>query len=301
MKAMKSVVSQQDKSDDIIAEHYSRIKRENESLRQQISELKHIGHPDLSESDRKTTDPMIEDFTFTLDIKSTKKSEREILMSLPCHFTWKLEEECNKSYKNGVCGYKETTYHPELSPTPHTAMMGYLQVSELRPPEQRDPMAALSWFDKALRDNQKELESSDDKDGPLGDKLVILADKAWIYHTLGEVDKVREILHEIEQLGSGKLTEKQKAFVYGHKGTAFTYFVKKTCNEGIDSFKRALSVFPNKPDWLVLKSILQFYRSGRMYATTDVEYILSMKECKISLKRVLEINPNHSYARTSLV
>ncbi|XP_077977119.1 uncharacterized protein LOC144432726 [Glandiceps talaboti] len=303
MEAMKSVVSQQDKSDDRIAEYYSRIKRENVSLRQRISDLenKGQGHQDLSESDdQKATDQMIEDFTFSLDIKSTKKSEREILMSLPCHFTWKLEEECDRPYKGRMYRYKETTYHPELSPTPHTAMMGYLQVSEIRPPEQRDPDAALSWFDKALQDNQKELDSCDDKDGPLGDKLVILADKAWVYQTLGQVDKVREMLQEIDQIGSGKLTEKQKAFVYGHKGTPFRYFVKKTCNEGIDSLKRALGVFPNKPDWLVLQRLLQFYRDNRMYGTKDEQYTLSIKECKTSLKRVLKINHNHSYARAFL-
>ncbi|XP_077977127.1 uncharacterized protein LOC144432731 [Glandiceps talaboti] len=301
MKAMKSVVSQHDQSEDRIAEHYSKLKRENVSLRQHISDLVNKGDRDLIESDdRKTKDPMIEGFTFTLDIKSTKKSERETLMSLPCHFTWKLEEECDRPDKLRVCKYKETTYHPELSPTPHTAMMGYLQVSELRPPEGRDPMAALSWFDKALQDNQKELDSSDDKDGPLGDKLVILADKAWVYHMLGQVDKMGEILQEINQLGGGKLTEKQKAFVFGHKGTAFMYFVKKTCSEGIDSFKRALSVFPKKPDWLVLQCLLQFYCYHRMYDTTAEKYTLSIKECKMSLKRVMEINPNHSYARAIL-
>ncbi|XP_070568966.1 uncharacterized protein [Ptychodera flava] len=153
----------------------------------------------LESNRRPSVDINIEEFSFKFD--DTQQSYRDVLHKLPCHFTWKQDVDVNFRYEYLMPAADDMLkHHGDLAPVPIKALKGYLYVSKLRPKYKRDPRAALKWFDEALSDNQKELRKCDDNDGPMGDKLVLLADIAWVHFLFGEKGKARERLNEIANL-----------------------------------------------------------------------------------------------------
>ncbi|XP_070569242.1 uncharacterized protein [Ptychodera flava] len=243
------------------------------------------------ESERRpSVDTNIEEFSFKFD--DTQHSYEEILHKLPCHFTWKLEVDFDFRYEF-ITAFADNLlkHHGDFAPVPNKALKGYLYVSKLRPEHERDSRAALKWFDEALSDNKKELGRCDDNDGPLGDKLVLLADIAWVHFLFGEKEKVRERLKEIANLFVGKLTEKQKSYVYGHKGVAFLYLWKGANDEGIDCLQQALLVFPRKVDCFTMSGVKRALVIGKEWTPRKCPLAVSFVQKEFAIKLARRRHP----------
>ncbi|XP_070541685.1 interferon-induced protein with tetratricopeptide repeats 2-like [Ptychodera flava] len=261
----------------------------------------------ISQTKSKTSiysDLMIEDFSFKYELgtATSKSSYEAILKTLPCYFNWNLEESTDEALHTMIgCAEENLVSNTELTLVAHKTMLGYLHVTQIRRMEDRDQFAALSWFEDALSDNQLDIDNCSDNDGPLGDRLILLGNIAWVYFMLGRMDMVDKTLQNITQVFDVQLNESQKAFVYGHQGIAFTYFLKKTCDIGIACFNRALSVFPCHTDWLYWSGYNLYFEKHRLYGeplSTDASSVLDREETLH--KHVLENNSNHCFAKAML-
>ncbi|XP_070567821.1 interferon-induced protein with tetratricopeptide repeats 2-like [Ptychodera flava] len=256
------------------------------------------------ECDRMYRDILIEEFSFQFELgrDASKTSYEAILKTLPCYFNWDLEESTDEDVQVLVgCAKENLVSNTELSLVPHKTMLGYLYVSQLRRTEDKEPSTALSWFDDALSDNLKDIDSCGDNDGPLGDKLILLGNKAWVYFVTGRMDMVDKTLQNIKQISDCKLSEGEKAFIYGHKGMCFAYFLKETCRLSLLCFDRALSIFPNHADWLFWSGAILDIHRMRIYGESFTPEALPLFDRQESFfKRVLQLNNAHPCAMALL-
>ncbi|XP_070568323.1 interferon-induced protein with tetratricopeptide repeats 3-like [Ptychodera flava] len=249
-------------------------------------------------------DPLIEDFSFQHELGGNVSATpyETILKTLPCYFNWDLEESCDEDVQTLVqCAQENLVSNTEMTLVPHKTMLGYLYVTQRRRMEDREPSTALSWFDQALSDNQLDTDSCGDNDGPQGDTLILLGNIAWVYFISGRLDMVDKTLQKIKQKFDNRISESQKAFMYGHKGICFAYFLKKTCDISIACFNRALLVFPCHTDWLFWSAFVLCFQRDRHYREPfDTDAFSVLHEEEILYKHVLENNSNHSFAKAML-
>ncbi|XP_070568325.1 interferon-induced protein with tetratricopeptide repeats 3-like [Ptychodera flava] len=249
-------------------------------------------------------DALIEDFSFQHELGGNVSATpyETILKTLPCYFNWDLEESCDEDVQVLVqCAHENLVSNTEMTLVPHKTMLGYLYVTQLRRMEDREPSTALSWFDQALSDNQLDTDRCSDNDGPRGDTLILLSNIAWVYFTSGRLDMVDKTLQKIKQKFANRISESQKAFMYGHKGICFAYFLKTTFEINIACFNRALSVFPCHTDWLFWSAFTLCFQKDRCYEKpfeTDAKSVLHREE--ILYKHVLENDNNHCFAKAML-
>ncbi|XP_070555928.1 interferon-induced protein with tetratricopeptide repeats 3-like [Ptychodera flava] len=246
-------------------------------------------------------DKLIEDFSFTYD-EITDGSREAILKTLPCYFNWKLEDFSDEDRQVLVrCAQENLKSNTELSLVAHKTVLGYLNMTQFMLTEDRNPDTALRWYDDALADNRKDIDKYGDNDGPLGDKLVLLSNMAWVFFLLNRFDKVDEILKTIKLEFDGKLSKNQKAFIYAHKGMSLVYYEGEMCDVSIACLNRGLSVFPCRVDWLFWSAYMLEAQPFRFYDDFKDQEFLSMLDQSESLYRnVLEHNSNHCYAKAML-
>ncbi|XP_070567820.1 interferon-induced protein with tetratricopeptide repeats 2-like [Ptychodera flava] len=249
-------------------------------------------------------DVLIEEFSFQFElVRDGRNSSYEaILKTLPCYFNWDLEESTDEDFKVMVrCAEENLVSNTELSLVAHKTMLGYLCMTGLRRKDDKDPAAALSWFDDALSDNRLDMESCSDSDGPLGDRLILLGNIAWVYFITGRMDMVHKTLQNIKQISDGKLSDSTKAFIYGHKGISLAYFLKEACWLGLACFELALSIFPNHTDWLFWSGNMLDIHRMRIYGASRTPEALSVLDrTEIIYKHIIEIYSGHNYAITML-
>ncbi|XP_070568324.1 interferon-induced protein with tetratricopeptide repeats 3-like [Ptychodera flava] len=249
-------------------------------------------------------DALIEDFSFRHELGKhvSANSYETILKTLPCYFNWDLEDSSDEALETLVqCAQENLVSNTEMTLVPHKTMLGYLYVTQRRRMEDREPSTALSWFDQALSDNQLDTDSCGDNDGPQGDTLILLGNIAWVYFISGRLDMVGKTLQKIKQKFDNRISESQKAFMYGHKGMCLAYFIKRTCDVSIACFNRALSVFPCHTDWLFWYGFTLCFQRDRYYQKPfDTDAFSVLHEEEILYKHVLENNSNHSFAKAML-
>ncbi|XP_070559281.1 interferon-induced protein with tetratricopeptide repeats 1B-like [Ptychodera flava] len=244
----------------------------------------------------------IQDIPFDADQEVRMALLRTKLEKLPCHFTWHLEDKSDFSVKLLMMEAEILlNHHKEMSPVPHQAMLGYLCLCKRQPVDQRNYDFAVACFDKALQYTEQQLVGRPDNTGPVGNKLVLLANKAWAYFNAGyDMDKLATLLTEIENLLHKKLTKLQMAYIDGHRGQALCYFLQGSCDQGIETLQRALEVFPEQTDWLTWHGYLLEAKRSRVDNTQSAESLQLLSRAVTSYERVISINQDHSLARAWL-
>ncbi|XP_077861712.1 interferon-induced protein with tetratricopeptide repeats 5-like [Saccoglossus kowalevskii] len=177
---------------------------------------------------------------------------------------------------------------------PAKALKSFLYMSDLEGNSTKYKKQSLKWIDEALRDNKLEIGNND---WAIGDKVVLLADKAWISYLCGNLQDVQRLISEIDELQI-QLTEKGYACRLAHEAFALQWFSRTHINNAIQCYKQALSMFPDNVDWL-----FGYARAIGKIAheiTDKKKRSACLQEEEEFLKRILRLKPDHVFARVYL-
>ncbi|XP_070570680.1 interferon-induced protein with tetratricopeptide repeats 1-like isoform X2 [Ptychodera flava] len=220
------------------------------------------------------------------------------LQQYPCHFVWKLEDKCGRHFKTAM---DYIDHHIRCSPkemqVPAIALKAYLYMSTLKGNEKHNPEEALELLKEALEINDAESSLHHDHKGPMGDRVVLLANKAWVYSKYGYIDKAESSKVELEEIYQ-LLSREAWAYVDAHKAFAFQWFSRSKFGEAIASYKNALAVFPSNFDWLF--GYTRFLEKTEVLSQTPNEGVSLVTEIERNLRKILECNPGHGLARVFL-
>nr|XP_006819406.1 PREDICTED: interferon-induced protein with tetratricopeptide repeats 5-like [Saccoglossus kowalevskii] len=180
--------------------------------------------------------------------------------------------------------------NPDYVPVPSKSLRGYLYMSPLHKPGERDPHEALEWFDKALDDTTR----MTDKEGQIGDRIVVPADKAHVLFLLGEYEDVKIVITELKKYIHQINRPKAFAYIQAHQAFALSWFGQANIERGIGCFDKALDVLPNQESWLFGKARLH----SRHSSTADSGQGASQEE--IIYNKILQINETHILAKVYL-
>ncbi|XP_077861713.1 LOW QUALITY PROTEIN: antiviral innate immune response effector IFIT1-like, partial [Saccoglossus kowalevskii] len=231
------------------------------------------------------------------DNKMTTSSDnmKEQLQRLPCHFTWNLEDKCKSEFPKYMRYIDQhLQFNPNEMRVPAKALKSFLYMSDLEGNSTKYKKQSLKWIDEALRDNKLEIGNND---WAIGDKVVLLADKAWISYLCGNLQDVQRLISEIDELQI-QLTEKGYACRLAHEAFALHWFSRTHISNAIQCYKLALSMFRDNVDWLFgyARAI-----SKIAHEITDKKEISAVyKEEEDSLIRILQLKPDHGLARVYL-
>ncbi|XP_070571242.1 interferon-induced protein with tetratricopeptide repeats 5-like [Ptychodera flava] len=211
----------------------------------------------------------------------------ESLHEYQCHFTWNLEDKCDRDFKT-IMEYIDhhIRYNPEQMPVPATALKAYLYVSTLKGNDNTRPIEALELLDRALEINGAE-SSRHKHDGAQGDRVVLLANKACVYLNLGKRDEAERLKDELEQMNAN--SEKACAYVDAHKAFACQWFSRSKFGEAIECYKKALAVFPFNVDWLF--GYTRFLEKTDVRSQSSNDGVSPVTEIELNLRKILECNP----------
>uniref|UniRef100_A0ABM0MEP7 Interferon-induced protein with tetratricopeptide repeats 5-like n=1 Tax=Saccoglossus kowalevskii TaxID=10224 RepID=A0ABM0MEP7_SACKO len=185
--------------------------------------------------------------------------------------------------------------NPEQSPVLSKSLKGYLYMSSLNSSMEKNPKEALDWFQKALEENAKEME--DIKDGPVGDRMIILANKARTLLLLGENTEVEEIIDELIQLKKDHDSAKVKAYQQAHQAFAMHWFGPMKNKDAKSLFVDALKEFPEKESWLF--GYARLIDKGRNFSRSRNMKQEASHEEKL-YRQIITINPKNTLARVYL-
>ncbi|XP_077869963.1 interferon-induced protein with tetratricopeptide repeats 5-like [Saccoglossus kowalevskii] len=208
---------------------------------------------------------------------------KAFLDTLPSHFQWDLENDVNiKTVMSHLDNHLRD--NPDNVPVPSKSLRGYLCMSSLHKAGERDPYEALKWFDKALDDTT----SMKDKEGQIGDEIVVLTDKAHVLFLLGKYDDAALIISKLKELEDHKNKRKVKAYIYANQAFALSWIGPRGAERGIECFQKALNLLPNQESWL--------FGNARLYSrdmpTVYQEQGSSQEE--ILYNKVLQINETNT-------
>ncbi|TRY77540.1 hypothetical protein DNTS_001959 [Danionella cerebrum] len=198
-------------------------------------------------------------------------SLRSKLEKLESHFTWNLG-----SYKNELQKLKRKmeTEHQSVH---FYNLLGFIQDS-------------LGFHEEALMSLQKAGSVIQEKEPREVQLQVNKANLAWVYFHLGDLEKVKEYVEEVERLwgihpappGCSLHPE-----VCGEKGWTLVRFSKEKKQEAITFFKMALKAEPNRKEWhkgLALAMSKAFLWSELTQELKD--------RILVQVKRAAEFDPN---------
>ncbi|XP_070570677.1 interferon-induced protein with tetratricopeptide repeats 1-like [Ptychodera flava] len=230
-------------------------------------------------------------------ISTDSSAFEESLHEYPCHFTWNLEDKCDRDFKT-VVEYIDhhIRYNPEQMPVPAIALKAYLYMSSLKGNDKPRPTKALKLLDRALKTNGAK---SSRQNGQNGERVVLLANKAWVHLKLGERDKVESLIDELDQMYPLLSNLKEaRAYVDAHKAFACQWFSRSKYGEAIECYKKALAVFPSNVDWLF--GYTRFLEKTEARSQSSNDGVSPVTEIELSLRKILECNPGHGLARVFL-
>ncbi|XP_077997551.1 antiviral innate immune response effector IFIT1-like [Glandiceps talaboti] len=224
----------------------------------------------------------------------------EELQEFRCHFDWNLEDGLDSStdietITTGLDNHLED--HADQLPVFSKTLKGYLYMSSLNPRGERDPHEALRWFDKAVEDNEKEMQEDTEDKGPMGDRIIILANKARVLLCLGEDKKAGEILNTLAGIKEHLKSEKVQAYIDANKAFCSFWLGQSKFDLGLTCYDRALKVYPTKESWLIGKALLVGKFKHCMRSTVSEQ---GVSELEIIYRKVLRINPDNMFARVRL-
>ncbi|XP_006812281.1 antiviral innate immune response effector IFIT1-like [Saccoglossus kowalevskii] len=219
---------------------------------------------------------------------------KQRLEQFPSHFHWKLEDQSERErtdLRNRIEG--GLAEHPDKLPVCYMTLVGYLWVSPLDKKEHFKN--ALQWFHKASEINSVEIEQESKRGnkGPIGDKIILLTNKAMLQLKLGMHNSVKKLYKEIEKLFQEK-TPEIEAYITAHKAFASRQFGPAKYNIAAELFKEALECFPENVDWLE--------EYGKVIGR--IERNMELADCAESSERVLEqvikLDPSRHLSRVLL-
>ncbi|NP_001287802.1 interferon-induced protein with tetratricopeptide repeats 14 [Danio rerio] len=162
------------------------------------------------------------------------------LEKLECHFTWDLGQ-----YQNELQGMKRKMDHVDpqkiSSPVHYYNLLGFIQKSL---GSDREALESLQKAESVIQEQGTEETAVR--------LLVNKANLAWVYFYLGELEKSRGYLEELEELqrihpappGCPLHPE-----VSGEKGWTLVKFNKSKKSQAIGYFKMALEAEPERKEW----------------------------------------------------
>ncbi|XP_077997910.1 interferon-induced protein with tetratricopeptide repeats 5-like [Glandiceps talaboti] len=229
-----------------------------------------------------------------MDSIASSVGYEERLEAFPCHFMWRLDDKCGRDFKTAMEYIDHHLAHnPDEMTVPAMAVKAYLYMSNLKDNNLKDPQAALEWIEDALERNESDLREDASHDGPIGYKVVLLADQAWVYFKLGEIEKAEPLIEELE--AHPPLSKKAEAYLKAIKAFTFQWFSRSKFLEGIESYKEALIVFPSNVDWLF--GYTRLLEKKKHNPTQGVGEVTKIEQ---NLRHILKVNPKHGLARAFL-
>ncbi|XP_070570651.1 uncharacterized protein [Ptychodera flava] len=225
----------------------------------------------------------------------------EELGRFPSQFIWNLEDGTERNFEQRLSKIERHLREtPNIRPIPFKTLRGYLHVSKIAPRGSVDHMCALKWFDEALKDNETEVTKSGDRDGPLGEKVIILANKAWVYLQIGNTDEVDKLLKKLNDICRDWLTSKQIAYVEAHRAVSLVCFGPAKFSESVACYERSLKEYPENVDWLFGLALVTGRKDRYDFSVSKKNRSASLDREEVCLRKVIQLDPNYSLARVFL-
>ncbi|XP_070570650.1 interferon-induced protein with tetratricopeptide repeats 5-like isoform X2 [Ptychodera flava] len=226
---------------------------------------------------------------------------RQQLEKFPSQFIWELEDETERNFEEQLTKIKRHLDEtPTILPVPFKTLRGYMHVSKIVPRGSKDHECALKWFDEALKDHEEEVAKSGDSDGPLGDKVIILANKAWVFLELGNTEEVDRLLKNLHGICGDGLTKKQIAYKEAHKAVSLMRFGPVKYGDSMACYERSLKEYPENVDWLFGLALVTGRKDRYDFFGSKKTRSASLDREEVSLRKVIELDPNYSLARVFL-
>ncbi|XP_077997489.1 antiviral innate immune response effector IFIT1-like [Glandiceps talaboti] len=228
----------------------------------------------------------------------------EKLKTFSSHFTWSFEDKAQRDIEDLKKRLQDSLRdNPDKQVVPTKTLIGYLLVSTMNRSGKRQYNKSLEWFDDALKDNTKEMEEDD---AAIGDKIIVLTCKAWVYLKLGKTRETKALVSEIEKLVKNESSPKVQAYMSAHKAFAGWWFGPYYYDMAAKLYEDALSAYPehspDKEPWL-FELVLIVGRLERRAATSVSPKSGSRETTSREeelLQKVIQWNPKRSLARVFL-
>ncbi|XP_070570675.1 interferon-induced protein with tetratricopeptide repeats 1-like [Ptychodera flava] len=219
-------------------------------------------------------------------------SLEDTIERFPCHFNWRLEEDCDRDIKTVTHHLgNHLKDHPDRLPVPAKTFRGYLCLSSLNQQGEKDPQEALKWFNDALEDISLDLE------GAVGDWIVTMANKARTLLLLGDMAEAQCVTTELQKFHGSLECEKVMAHVYAHEAFALSWLSPNKSDRGVQCYENALKVFPKKNEWLFGYALF-FNKFNAKFLSLDQEQAVGKQE-KL-YRKILRSNPADAFTRIQL-
>ncbi|XP_070571241.1 interferon-induced protein with tetratricopeptide repeats 1-like [Ptychodera flava] len=226
---------------------------------------------------------------------------RKELERFPSQFIWKLEDGTERSFEQRLSKIERHLREtPNILPVPFKTLLGYMHVSKIAPRGSVDHMFALKCFDEALKDNETEVTKSGDHDGPLGDKVILLANKAWVFLQTGNMEEVEKLLGHLNDICRDGLTRKQTAYVEAHRAVSLIRFGPIKYPESVACYERSLKEYPENVDWLFGLALVIGRKDRHDSFDHKKPRSGTVSEEEACLREVIRVDPNYSLARVFL-
>ncbi|XP_070570679.1 interferon-induced protein with tetratricopeptide repeats 1-like isoform X1 [Ptychodera flava] len=219
-------------------------------------------------------------------------SLEETIESFPCHFNWRLEENCDRHIQLIIHHLENHLKdHPGRLPGPAKTFRGYLCLSSLNQQGEKDPQEALKWFNDALEDISLDVE------GAVGDWIVTMANKARTLLLLGDIAGAEQVAKELQQCRGSLKCEKVMAHVYVNEAFALSWLGPNKSDRGVRCYENALKVSPRKKEWLFGYALF-FSKFNAKFLSLDQEQAVNKQE-KL-YRKILRENSADAFTRVLL-
>ncbi|XP_077863642.1 antiviral innate immune response effector IFIT1-like, partial [Saccoglossus kowalevskii] len=128
------------------------------------------------------------------------------------------------------------------------ALKSYLYMADLKGNDENYMRKALNFLDEALSDNVFEVDAAEE-DGPIGDKVILLANKAWLLYNMGKMNEVDSLITEIESFRE-QMSDKAGAYSLAYDALTKNWFSRNNYKSAIQCYKLAMECVPDHVDWL---------------------------------------------------